>query len=87
MGISTARNHRAGAAQQFGGTMYDQTRGSVKNFGLFAVQQPRRINSKIAGIVIGAFIVGGFAGHVVIPDAQHEIGQPTTVSTAVAQVR
>ncbi|MFJ4658887.1 hypothetical protein ACIP5Y_47090 [Nocardia sp. NPDC088792] len=65
--------------------MYDQTRGSVKNFGLFAVQQPRRINSKIAAIVIGLFLVGGFAGHLLIPDVQPEISQPTTVSIVSPQ--
>ncbi|WP_157513962.1 hypothetical protein [Nocardia concava] len=46
--------------------MYDQTRGSVKNFGLFAVQQPRPINSKIAAIVIGAFTIGGFVAEFVM---------------------
>lgn len=65
--------------------MYDQTRGSVKNFGLFAVQQPRRINSKIAAIIIGAFLVGGFAGHLLIPDVQPDISQPTTVSVVAPQ--
>ncbi|MVU77564.1 hypothetical protein GPX89_09965 [Nocardia sp. ET3-3] len=65
--------------------MYDQTRGSVKNFGLFAVQQPRRINSKIAAIVIGAFAIGGLAGHVLVPDVQHDITPVSAVMSA--QVR
>ncbi|BAW08030.1 hypothetical protein NSK11_contig00119-0029 [Nocardia seriolae] len=55
------------------------------NFGYFVVQQPRRINAKIAGIVVGALLLGGIAGQALLPDAVHNAdeSQPSVVSTMV----
>ncbi|WP_405491700.1 hypothetical protein [Nocardia sp. NBC_00511] len=63
--------------------MNNQIQFADRNFGYFTVPQPQRINYRIATAFIAAMLTLGFAGHLLLPEAQHGISEPTPASVSV----
>ncbi|MFE3190179.1 hypothetical protein ACFXHA_14295 [Nocardia sp. NPDC059240] len=60
--------------------MNNQIQFADRNFGYFTVQQPRRINYRIATAFIIGMLTLGFAGHMLLPEADLSDQTPASVT-------
>ncbi|GAB2549236.1 hypothetical protein [Nocardia heshunensis] len=60
--------------------MNNQIQFADRNFGYFTVQQPRRINYRIATAFVIGMLTLGFAGHLLLPETELSDPAPTSVT-------